>query len=58
MKMCGFEAKKGPESSPELRPKHYHGISLPCFLRPMGKAVLGRPADSEMLGVGSYVGEA
>ena len=40
----GFEAK-GPESSPELRPEHYHGILLPCFLRPwkwgMGWVVVG-----------------
>ena len=33
VKMWGFEAK-GPENSPELRPEHYHGISLPCFLHP------------------------
>ena len=31
---CGVSRQKGPESSPELRPEQYHGISLPCFLRP------------------------
>ena len=28
---CGVSRQKGPESSPDLRPEHYHGISLPCF---------------------------
>ena len=36
MKLWGFEAKKEPESSPELRPEHYHGDRghYQCFLRP------------------------
>ena len=33
MKIWGFKTI-GPESSPGLRQEHYHGISLPYFLRP------------------------
>ena len=30
----GVSRQKGPESSPELRHEHCHGVSLPYFLRP------------------------